>query len=69
MHSGHDAAPQRPPHVHARRVCRGAAAPTTGKIPQQTQGGEAGGSQTEGERTFHYVCGIISQISVRQLII
>ena len=48
MYFRHDAAPQRAPHVHARGVRRGAAAPTSGEIPQQTQGGEAGCSQIEG---------------------
>lgn len=49
MHAGHDAAPQRAPHLHPRRVRRRAAARAAGKAPQQTQGGEAGSSQTEGE--------------------
>lgn len=48
MHSGHDATPQCTPHIFARRVCRGAAAPASGKTPQQTQGRETGSSQTEG---------------------
>ena len=56
MHSGHDAAPQRAPHVHACRVRRGAAAPTTGKVPQQTQGGKAGSSQVKGEKKLPSKC-------------
>lgn len=50
MHSWHAAAPQHAPHVHSRRVRRGAAPPPPRKAPQQTPRGEAGSSEDDGEQ-------------------